>query len=193
MWKKINNFENYEVSTDGEVRSLDREVKTQKGSRHYKGKLLKPNIGTNGYYYVILSKNGIQKTKYIHKLVAETYLANPYNLSDVDHINENKLDNHLENLRYLDHFTNASRSNKGKTVRDMSMSNNPNSKAVVGVKDGEIVEYINCAKKLIEKYNIKYSTLKYKLQNNNCKIDNINYYYEINFSKKMEKGRLLYR
>ena len=186
MWKKINNFENYEISTDGEVRSLDREVKTQKGSRHYKGKLLKPNIGTNGYYYVQLSKDGISETKYIHKLVAETYLTNPDNLSDVDHINKNKLDNRLENLRYLDHFTNSSRSNKGKTVRDMSMSNNPKSKAVVGVKDGEIVEHIDCAKKLVDKYNIKYSTLKCKLQNNNCKIGGINYYYEINFSKKME-------
>ena len=186
MWKKINNYENYEISTDGEVRSLDREVKTQKGSRHYKGKLLKPNIGTNGYYYVQLSKNSISETKYIHKLVAEAYLTNPDNLSDVDHINKNKLDNSLENLRYLDHYTNSSRSNKGVNRYDKHLENNPKAKVVVGVKDGEIVEHIDCAKKLVDKYNIKYSTLKCKLQNNNCKIGDINYYYEVNFSKKME-------
>lgn len=185
MWKKINNFENYEISTDGEVRSLDREVKTQKGSRHYKGKLLKPNIGTNGYYYVRLSKNGIPETKYIHKLVSETYLTNPDNLSDVDHINKNKLDNRLENLRYLDHFTNSSRSNKGINKYDKHLENNPKAKAVVGVKDGEIVEHIDCAKKLVGRYNIKYSTLKSKLQKNNCIIDGINYYYDINFKKEM--------
>jgi hypothetical protein len=182
MWKKINNYENYEISTDGEVRSLDREVKTQRGSRHYKGKLLKPNIGTNGYYYVQLSKNGISETKYIHKLVTETYLTNPDNLSDVDHINENKLDNRVENLQYLNHFDNASKSNKGKNRYDKHLENNPKAKVVVGVKDGEIVEHIDCAKKLVDKYNIKYSTLKYKLQNNNCKIGGINYYYDNNFN-----------
>ena len=113
-------------------------------------------------------------------------MTNPDNLSDVDHINKNKLDNRLENLRYLDHFTNSSRSNKGVNRYDKHLENNPKAKAVVGVKDGEIVEHIDCAKKLVEKYNIKYSTLKSKLQNNNCKIGDINYYYEINFSKKME-------
>ena len=45
-------------------------------------------------------------------------------------------------------------------------------------KDGIIIERIDCAKKLVEKYDINYSTLKYKLQNNKCVINGIDYHYE---------------
>ena len=179
MWKNIKNFENcYQVSTDGEVRSLDRKIDTKNGTRTYKGKLLKPNIGTNGYYYVILSNGGVSKTAYIHRLVAEAFLQNPNRLSDVDHINENKLDNSLINLRYLSHFSNASRSNTGKNRYDKHLERNPKAKSVVGIKGGEIVERYDCAKKMVDKFGINYSTLKYKLQNKNCIIDGIEYYYE---------------
>ena len=187
MWNDIKNFEGlYQISTDGNAQSVDREVKTGKGIRHYKGRLLKPNIGTNGYYYVILSKNGKQKTAYVHKLVAEAFLENPDNLSDVDHINENKLDNRIENLRYLSHFDNASKSNKGKNRYDKHLEKNPKAKNVVGVKDGVIIETIDCAKKMVDKYGINYSTLRQQLQKNNCKINGVEYYYEVNFDKKME-------
>lgn len=186
MWKNIKDFEGYyQVSTEGEVKSLDRQVKTTRGSRFYKGKILNKNIGTNGYYYVILSKNGETKTAYIHKLVAETFLEKPNEQLVVDHINENKLDNRLENLRYLSSFENTSRSNIGKDKYDKHLERNPKAKNVIGVKDDEIVEHIDCAKKLVGRYNIKYSTLKSKLQKNNCIIDGINYYYEINFKKEM--------
>lgn len=187
MWKNIKQFENcYQVSTDGEVRSLDRKVKTAKGTRTYKGKLLTPNIGTNGYYYVNLSSSGTSKTVYIHKLVADAFLSNPNSLSDVDHINGNKLDNRADNLQYLSHFDNASKSNKGKDRYDKHLERNPKAKNVVGVKDGKIIETIDCAKKLVDRYGINYSTLKKSLQHNNCVINGINYYYETNFNKEME-------
>jgi hypothetical protein len=179
MWKSIKNYENcYQVNTDGEVRSLDRKIETRKGVRTYKGKILTPNIGTNGYYYVILSYKGINETAYIHKLVANTFLTNPNNLSDVDHINGNKLDNRVDNLQYLNHFDNASKSNKGENRYDKHLERNPKAKTVVGVKDGILIETIDCAKKLVEKYGINYSTLKYKLQNNKCVINGIYYHYE---------------
>lgn len=184
MWKSVKDYENlYEVSSEGEVRSLDRFTKTNKGYRTYKGKLLKKNIGTNGYYYVILSKNGVCKTKYIHRLVCETFIENTYGLSDVDHINENKLDNRLINLRFISHFDNASRSNKGKDRYDKHLEHNPKTKTVIGVKDGVIVENIDCAKKLTIKNKINYSTLRKWLQHNKCIINGVNYFYEENFYK----------
>ncbi len=181
MWKFIKGLKNcYQVSTNGEVRSVDRTIKTKRGLWKYKGKIISQNIGTNGYYYVNLSVEGKHKTYYIHRLVAETFLDNTDNLSDVDHINENKLDNRLENLRYLTHFDNSSRSNKGKCRRDMSLEKNPKAKKVIGFKDGKIVEKYDCAIKVSNKYNINYSTLKRQLQNNNCIINGIEFYYEIN-------------
>lgn len=187
MWKSIINFENYyQVSTDGKIKSLDRMIETTRGKKTYKGKILKPNIGTNGYYYVVLSKNGVLKTAYIHKIVAEAFLDNTNNLSDVDHINGDKLDNRVENLQYLSHFDNASKSNKGIDRYDKHLEKNPKAKNVIGIKDDKIVEIIDCAKKMVDKYGINYSTLKKQLQNNNCKINGVEYYYEINFNKKVE-------
>lgn len=187
MWKNINNFEDcYQVSTDGEVRSLDRKIETSKGIRTYKGKILAPNIGTNGYYYVNLSCKGKSKTAYIHKLVANAFLENPDGLSDVDHINENKLDNRACNLRYLNHFDNASKSNKGINRYEKHLERNPKAKIVLGVKDGKIIETIDCAKKLVDKYGINYSTLRKYLQHDNCVINGIEYHYEVNFNKEME-------
>lgn len=194
MWKDIKNYEGlYQVSTDGCVRSLDRKIKTLRGNWFYKGKILKKNVGTNGYYYVVLSKNSRTKTAYIHKLVADTFLEKPNKEFVVDHINENKLDNRLVNLRYLSNFDNISRSSKGWDKYDKHLERNPKAKNVVGVKDNKVVEVIDCAKKMVYMYNINYSTLKQQLQNNHCIINDIEYYYEANFNKKMEQKELLHR
>lgn len=182
MWKNYEKFADgcYQVSTNGEVRSVDRIIKTKRGERKYKGKLLKPNIGTNGYYYVNLSKAQNKKTCYIHNMVAETFLEKEDETLEVDHINGNRLDNRLENLQYLSHFDNASKSNKGICRKSNEMEKNPKAKNVVGVKDGVIVERFDCAKKITLQYGINYSTLRQQLQKNNCKINGINYFYETN-------------
>lgn len=89
QWKPIGGFENYSVSNTGLVMN----TKT--------GKLLKPKIAKTGYYCVSLCKPGIQKTSSVHRLVATAFIPNPNNLRTVDHINTNKLDNRVENLRWL--------------------------------------------------------------------------------------------
>lgn len=99
MWKKIKDFENYEVSTDGEVRSLNY-------ARSGKCRIMKPQPNGNGYLGVGLSKNNKSHTKTIHRLVAEAFIPNPDNLRDVDHINGDRTDNRVENLRWCSHKDN---------------------------------------------------------------------------------------
>ena len=89
-------YEGYEVSTEGRVRSLN----------HYgiKGKVqvMKPQPHTRGYLQVGLRKNGKYKTFTIHSLVAYTFIPNPNGLPEINHINENKHDNRVENLEWCD-------------------------------------------------------------------------------------------
>ena len=60
-----------------------------------------------GYLRVNLSKNGSTKTYSVHRLVAETYLPNPNQFSDVNHLDENKGNNHVSNLEWCSHKYNV--------------------------------------------------------------------------------------
>lgn len=63
-------------------------------------KFLKPFDNGNGYLCVILCKDGKRKHYKIHRLIAETYLSNPDNLPQVNHIDEDKTNNALSNLEF---------------------------------------------------------------------------------------------
>jgi len=100
-WKPIKNYEGiYEISSKGEIRSLERKVRIKGGSyRIVKSKNIK--LINNGLYYVVgLSKNGTTKQHFLHRLLAQTFIPNPNNLKCINHINGNKLDNRLKNLEW---------------------------------------------------------------------------------------------
>ena len=93
-YKKIDGIENYSVSDHGNVRN----EKT--------GKNLKGSYNDQGYLRVCLNNNKIKHHKYIHKLVAEAFLLNPENKKCVDHIDNDKQNNNIINLRFATHSQN---------------------------------------------------------------------------------------
>lgn len=99
VWKDIKGFEGlYQVSNQGVVRSLDR---VNCYGRTVKGLTRKMVKNKNGYLYVSLRKNGVAKNYSVHRLVADAFIPNPHNYHTVNHKNENKADNNVENLEWM--------------------------------------------------------------------------------------------
>jgi hypothetical protein len=106
LWKDIKGYEgDYQVSNLGNVRSLryGNNGPNQKGSGI---KNLKQIINSAGYYVVNLYKDGKMKQHFVHRLVAEAFIPNPNMLNEIDHINTNRLDNSISNLRWVTHKEN---------------------------------------------------------------------------------------
>ena len=93
MWKTIEKYPNYMISNLGRIKSLNYK-------RTGKEQILKQSINGRGYYYVLISINNKYKNILIHKAVAEAFLENNNNYSDVNHIDGNKLNNCITNLEF---------------------------------------------------------------------------------------------
>lgn len=101
VWKDIEGYEGlYQVSNFGRVRSLDRYVNHPKGKVLKKSKIISPGINKHNYKYVTLSKSNNKKTFRVHRLVAEAFIPNPLNLPCVNHKDEDKTNNHVDNLEW---------------------------------------------------------------------------------------------
>jgi hypothetical protein len=91
IWKDIEGFnKDYQVSNLGRVKSL----------KNGKEKILSLSKTANGYYKCSLWKNNVQYYKKIHRLVAEAFIPNPYNLYCVNHKDEDKTNNCVDILEW---------------------------------------------------------------------------------------------
>ena len=97
IWKDVTGYEGlYQVSSLGRVKSLR------------KNKVMStPKNAKDGYLRVNLKRNVTQKQCLVHRLVALAFIENPNNLPILNHINENKSDNRVENLEWCDKRYNA--------------------------------------------------------------------------------------
>lgn len=102
VWKDIEGYEGlYQVSSYGQVRSLDRIVNSQWGLKSSrKGRTLKWVVDKRGYAKVSLSKEGKIFPTYVHRIVAQAFIPNPFNYIVVNHIDENPLNNKVSNLEW---------------------------------------------------------------------------------------------
>lgn len=104
IWKDIPGYEGYyQASSLGRVKSVDRPLYTSNHNGPYtttlKGRVLKLFPKNNGYLKIILCKDGIQKTWYVHRLIALTFHSKKIDGFQVDHIDAIRSNNYASNLR----------------------------------------------------------------------------------------------
>ena len=145
----------YEISNMGRVKSLSREIERKDGNtRTTKEKIIVPFNTKCGYHQIVLTnKDGVKKKHYIHRLVANAFIENPNKLPIINHKDENKLNNRVDNLEWCSTYYNT---RYGKLQKRLVKIDVIDSK-------GDIVEVVEgmrecCRKYNISKYLIKQST-----------------------------------
>lgn len=107
LWKDVDGYEGkYQVSNFGQVRSLERKVSNHTGLLTVKPRFLKQAKNHKGYPIVYLSDGKKQKTITVHRLVAIAFIPRIAGKPQVNHIDGNKANNHLENLEWCDNREN---------------------------------------------------------------------------------------
>ena len=102
-WRSISGYINYQVSNIGRVRNVNT------------ARILCPRLEKTGYHRIGLCKNGIQHIFLTHRLVAIEFIDNPNNKEHVDHIDGNKINNTILNLRWVNRSQNMMNSRKRMT------------------------------------------------------------------------------
>lgn len=135
IWKPVVGYEGlYEVSNFGRVKALNY-------ARRGKEEILKPILLKNGYYMVNLSKNNKKKQCYVHRLAAQAFINNPDNMPCINHRDEDRTNNRVDNLEWCSYGYNI---NYGK--RNEKHSEKMCMPVCKYTLDGEFVEEYKSAK-----------------------------------------------
>ena len=103
IWKDVKGYEGiYQVSNMGNVKSLERTAKCPYGKRTVRELILNPFDNGTGFMSVRLYKKSQSKAYYVHRLVAEAFIENPFNQKRVIHIDRNVENNRADNLKWKD-------------------------------------------------------------------------------------------
>lgn len=103
IWKDIDGYNGmYQASNLGRIRSF----RISSRSKYGKGYIINPGRDNTGYMSCTLNNNGVRKSYKVHRLIAQTFIENPNNYTDVNHINEIKHDNRVCNLEWISHKDN---------------------------------------------------------------------------------------
>lgn len=150
IWKDVVGYEGlYQVSNLGNVRSVDHVVQIKRGEQEFKalhkGKQLTPLIRQHGYLGVQLYGRGGHATRNlrtcsIHRLVAEAFIPNPNGYEEVNHLDETRTNNCVDNLEWCNHVQNSNYGTRPQRIGNMFRNNKNRSKAIAQyTQSGELV------------------------------------------------------
>ena len=138
IWKQVKGYNGrYKISTDGRVKSFAQDKEN--------GRIKNGYLNHDGYRIILLyDGNGGKKWHFVHRLVAQAFIPNPDNLPQVNHMDEDKENNRVENLEWCDNDYNIHYGTRNERVAISNYCCETTSKKVcsVDVKTGQI-EYFN--------------------------------------------------
>lgn len=154
IWRNIEGYEGlYQVSNLGRVKSL----------KFKDERILKCGNNGRGYLFVGLSKHNKVKHHYIHRLVAKAFIPNPDNLPEVNHRDEDKTNNNINNLEWCNHIYNMNYGTHNKRMCESLINNgllkgkkHPRAKTIICITTGEIFDYMG---DITKKYGVSNSNI----------------------------------
>ena len=187
IWRPIEGYEGlYEVSSYGKVRSLDR----YDSRNHFrKGKVLSLVKNKEGYLQVNLCCNGKNKMFLVHRLSAQAFIPNPDNLPQVNHKDEDKTNNSVDNLEWCDCSYNNNYGTRKDKVRETAIKNG----YWTGLsREESMKKYYQENRDRICEQKKEYNQ-KYYQDNKDRIIDSQRSYYQENKDKLTDKSRIYYQ
>lgn len=165
-WRPASGYEGiYEVSNLGNVRSVSRTITDYRGfKRSKKGKIIHQGISISGYNIACLCNGKLTKEKQalVHRLVAQAFIPNPENKPQVNHIDGNKLNNHVENLEWATGSENQKHAVEHGLRVGLQGDKHPDA-ALTSEQVSEIRKKITnneaTLNELVNQYNLSYSTI----------------------------------
>jgi len=128
MWKYIEGYEScYSISNFGRVKSLARTINQKNRKYKTKERIMSQCICHKGYHRVRLNLNGTGKNKTIHRLIAEAFIPNLYNLPMVNHIDGNKSNNAISNLEWCTAKNNSEHARDNNLTANLKGEKHPRS------------------------------------------------------------------
>ena len=141
IWKDIKGYEGYyQVSNFGRIRSVERKIYNpynRKNSR-YKSIIRKPTVDKHGYLEINLCKNCKSKKHLVHRIVAEAFIPNPTRYPCINHKDENKQNNSVNNLEWCTPKYNANYGCRNKKLSIARTNNMYNQKPVMCIETKEV-------------------------------------------------------
>ncbi len=160
-WRDIEKYTNYEISNKGKIRNKRKNI------------FKKPSVNKYGFLYINLYKNGIGKKHFIHTLCIKAFSQKrPSKVYEVCHIDKNKLNNDIENLKWMTkkeimNFLNVKSyqgNNKGECNGGCKLTNQQVKEIIIKLKS-YYIDNKNLIKKLSIEYNVSTTTILNILKN----------------------------
>lgn len=132
IWKDIPQYEGlYQVSNFGRVKSVERYKQNHNSLQLIPEKIKAQSVKPNGYQVVNLYKNNKGRNEYVHRLVAMAFIPNPDNLPQVNHKDEDKANNVVDNLEWCTNTYNQQYGTKLKRQGETLLLNGKTSTLIV--------------------------------------------------------------